>query len=250
MKKGALYLGILGFDERSVFEQFFLHYRHSQHRGSHFVRKWGVILLVERERGVLDLLSTHYISYSSSVCRPKVHITSLWGSAPYIIVVGVGGYSLSLASLYCGSCNFSYYVVITIYSNYIVYDFSLAPSLTLPPDATARKWLGQTKAEVMHQLQVTTIHLLSPFLYGCSHQTDKVSTYTYTATTTNYRCSLHIATCVPWKLSIPDTNGTEYSVHIRYRCPQWSMNCPWGKKRCPYWRVVLISGPFIEPKYA
>jgi hypothetical protein len=39
--------------------------------------------------------------------------------------------------------------------------------------ATARKWLGQTKADVMHQLQVITIHLLSPFLYGCSHQTDK-----------------------------------------------------------------------------
>jgi hypothetical protein len=38
---------------------------------------------------------------------------------------------------------------------------------------TARRWLRQSKEEVMNQLQVITIHLLSPFLYGCSHQTDK-----------------------------------------------------------------------------
>ena len=50
-------------------------------------------------------------------------------------------------------------------------------AVVLPPpptDITARKWLDQERGEVLKQIQVITIHMLSPFLYGCSHQSDKV----------------------------------------------------------------------------
>jgi hypothetical protein len=42
-----------------------------------------------------------------------------------------------------------------------------------PSYTTAQAWLNQNRADVLKQIQVITIHLLSPFLYGCSHQTDK-----------------------------------------------------------------------------
>ena len=48
------------------------------------------------------------------------------------------------------------------------------PSSSLLPDITARKWLDQDRQEVQRQMEVITIHMLSPFLFGCSHQSDKV----------------------------------------------------------------------------
>ena len=44
----------------------------------------------------------------------------------------------------------------------------------------------------------------------------------------------------------PDANGTDKSVHISEVSLFACKNCSWGKKRCPHWRDVLISGVSLD----
>ena len=41
-------------------------------------------------------------------------------------------------------------------------------------DITAKKWLQQDQDTLKKQMEVITIYMYSPFLYGHAHQSDKV----------------------------------------------------------------------------
>jgi hypothetical protein len=163
-KRCTLYVtGILGFDERAVLSSYLCITDTNSTEAAILSGKCGVILLIVVS---VDLQSAHNIIMRvcslqySGWCRrlfPVISLSLLWFLQFLILPL----------SLYTSSYNVPLFVYNFMISHWLV------PSLALAPDATARKWLGQTKADVMHQLQVITIHLLSPFLYGCSHQTDK-----------------------------------------------------------------------------
>ena len=239
-KRCTLYVtGILGFDERAVLSSYLCITDTNSTEAAILSGKCGVILLIVVS---VDLQSAHNIIMRvcslqySGWCRrlfPVISLSLLWFLQFLILPL----------SLYTSSYNVPLFVYNFMISHW------LAPSLALAPDATARKWLGQTKADVMHQLQVITIHLLSPFLYGCSHQTDKVSTYNIYCHHhyTNYHCSLHIATCVYTVEPLYSRHQWDrIVVYLLDRCPQGFMYCSWGKKRCPYWRVVLVYRVALE----